>query len=115
MEQRRHIGDLFTPIAEPMTVADIRPETAQVFPEGFLWGAATSPYQIDGAVGNARLMKSLGATAYRFTFSWPRIFPGGTGSPNAKALGFYSRLLDELVVNGVQPFATLDHWDVPQS
>ena len=96
-----------------MTLADIRPETLRVFPEGFLWGAATSSYEIDGALSNARLMKSLGATAYRFAFSWPRIFPSGSGGPHPKAIDFYSRLLDELVVNGVQPFATLNHWDLP--
>jgi beta-glucosidase len=61
------------------------------------------------------LMKEVGATAYRFSISWPRIFPEGTGTPNAKGLDFYSRLVDELVAAGIAPFATLYHWDLPQA
>ena len=60
------------------------------------------------------LMKSLGATAYRFSISWPRIFPDGTGQPNEKGIDFYSRLVDELLGAGIEPFATLFHWDLPQ-
>jgi beta-glucosidase len=59
------------------------------------------------------LMKSIGATAYRFSVSWPRIFPDGAGQPNPKGLGFYSRLVDELLAAGIEPFATLYHWDLP--
>ena len=59
------------------------------------------------------LMKSIGATAYRFSISWPRIFPDGTGQPNPKGAGFYSRLVDELLAAGIEPFATLYHWDLP--
>jgi beta-glucosidase len=61
------------------------------------------------------LMKELGATAYRFSVSWPRIFPEGTGEPNPKGLGFYGRLVDELLKAGIEPFATLYHWDLPQA
>src|SRR5499425_3210778 len=61
------------------------------------------------------LMKDLGATAYRFSISWPRIFPEGTGQPNAKGLDFYSRLVDELKAAGIEPFPTLYHWDLPQA
>jgi beta-glucosidase len=61
------------------------------------------------------LMKDLGATAYRFSISWPRIFPNGTGEPNPKGLDFYSRLVDELKAAGIEPFATLYHWDLPQA
>jgi len=61
------------------------------------------------------LMKEIGATAYRFSISWPRIFPEGTGQPNAKGLDFYNRLVDELVAAGVEPFPTLYHWDLPQA
>ena len=61
------------------------------------------------------LMKSIGATAYRFSISWPRILPEGTGEPNPKGLDFYSRLVDELLEAGIEPFATLYHWDLPQT
>src|SRR5262245_56213884 len=60
------------------------------------------------------LMKSIGATAYRFSIAWPRIFPDGTGQPNQKGLDFYNRLVDELLAAGIEPFATLYHWDLPQ-
>jgi len=60
-------------------------------------------------------MKYLGATAYRFSISWPRSFPNGIGEPNANGLDFYSRLVDELKAAGIEPFATLYHWDLPQT
>src|SRR5690606_17257317 len=61
------------------------------------------------------LMEGIGATAYRFSIAWPRIFPEGTGSPNRKGLDFYQRLLDELSNAGIEPFVTLYHWDLPQA
>ena len=61
------------------------------------------------------LMQSIGVTAYRFSISWPRIFPQGTGRPNAKGLDFYDRLVDALLAAGIEPFATLYHWDLPQA
>jgi beta-glucosidase len=61
------------------------------------------------------LMRSIGANAYRFSIAWPRIFPQGTGTPNAKGLDFYNRLVDELVAAGIAPFPTLYHWDLPQA
>ena len=60
-------------------------------------------------------MKDLGATAYRFSISWPRIFPEGMGQTNAKGVDFYSRLVDELVAAGIAAFPTLYHWDLPQA
>ncbi|HLO80280.1 MAG TPA: family 1 glycosylhydrolase, partial [Chitinophagaceae bacterium] len=63
---------------------------------------------------DVKLMKDLGTNAYRFSISWPRIFPNGAGKPNPKGLDFYSKLVDELLANGIKPFATLYHWDLPQ-
>jgi beta-glucosidase len=122
------------------------------FPSDFLWGTATSAYQIEGAVKedgrgpsiwdryahthgtisdhrnadtatdhyhlyreDVQLMKALGAKAYRFSIAWPRVFPEGAGTPNPKGLDFYNRLVDELLANGIAPFATLYHWDLPQA
>ena len=64
--------------------------------------------------GDVQLMKNLGVKTYRFSISWSRIFPQATGKPNAKGLDFYNRLVDELLKNGITPFATLYHWDLPQ-
>jgi beta-glucosidase len=61
------------------------------------------------------LMKDIGANAYRFSIAWPRIFPEGTGEPNQKGVDFYRRLVDALLEAGVEPFATLYHWDLPQA
>ena len=64
---------------------------------------------------DVQLMKEMGAKAYRFSISWPRIFPNGDGQINLKGLDFYNRLVDELLNADIQPFATLYHWDLPQS
>ncbi len=61
------------------------------------------------------LLKGLGAKIYRFSVSWPRIFPEGAGKPNPQGLDFYSRLVDEMVAAGIDPFCTLFHWDLPQA
>lgn len=124
----------------------------QRFPADFVWGTATSAYQIEGAVeadgrgrsiwdsyshqpgkirdgsngdravdhvqrykDDVQLMKALGVTAYRFSIAWPRVFPDGTGAPNPRGLDFYDRLIDELLANGIAPYATLYHWDLPQA
>src|SRR5437762_9898868 len=121
-----------------------------LFPPDFLWGAATSAYQIEGSpladgagpsiwhrfshtpglVANAdrgdvacdhyrrweedvALMHELGLTAYRFSISWSRILPEGTGAVNQKGLEFYDRLVDALVAHGIRPMVTLYHWDLP--
>jgi beta-glucosidase len=63
---------------------------------------------------DVRLLAELGLTAYRFSTSWPRIQPGGSGPANERGLDFYSRLVDELLGAGVTPFLTLYHWDLPQ-
>ncbi len=122
------------------------------FPPGFVWGAATSSYQIEGAVDedgrgesiwdrfshapgrvwngdtgdvacdhyhryreDVSLMADLGLGAYRLSISWPRVLPEGTGRPNETGLGFYDRLVDELLAYGIDPFVTLYHWDLPQA
>ncbi|HMF75125.1 MAG TPA: GH1 family beta-glucosidase [Bryobacteraceae bacterium] len=64
---------------------------------------------------DVQLLKALGAKVYRFSISWPRVFPDGTGQPNDKGLAFYQRLTDELLANGIQPYCTLFHWDLPQA
>jgi beta-glucosidase len=61
------------------------------------------------------LMASLGLQTYRFSISWPRVIPFGTGAVNEKGLAFYDRLVDELLDKGIQPAATLFHWDTPQA
>jgi beta-glucosidase len=61
------------------------------------------------------LMKSLGVRTYRFSIAWPRVFPDGKGAANPKGLDFYDRLVDELLGAGIEPFATLYHWDLPQT
>lgn len=122
------------------------------FPENFIWGAATSAYQIEGAAHedgkglsvwdtfcrqpgrvwndhtgdiatdhyhrfpeDVKIMKDLGLKAYRFSVSWPRIFPTGRGAINEKGLAFYDRLTDALLEAGIEPWMTLYHWDMPQA
>jgi len=120
------------------------------FPEDFLWGVATSAYQIEGSpladgagpsdwhlfahepgcildggdgdiacdhyrryADDVRLMGHLGVDAYRFSVSWSRIFPEGHGRKNSAGLDFYERLIDRLLKEGIEPFLTIYHWDLP--
>lgn len=122
----------------------------RLFPAGFLWGAATSAYQIEGSpladgagpsiwhrfshtpgltsnnetgdiacdhynrwAADIKLMKGLGLNSYRFSISWSRVLPEGTGRVNQRGLDFYRRLVDGLVGQGIRPMATLYHWDLP--
>jgi beta-glucosidase len=61
------------------------------------------------------LMAELGARAYRFSTSWSRVLPAGTGDTNQPGLDFYDRLVDALLDAGVQPLINLFHWDLPQA
>lgn len=61
------------------------------------------------------LMRDLGAAVYRFSIAWPRVVPTGVGSVNPAGLDFYDRLVDELLAAGIEPWACLYHWDLPQS
>ncbi|GAB7126292.1 glycoside hydrolase family 1 protein [Silvimonas sp. JCM 19000] len=122
------------------------------FPAGFLWGAASAAYQVEGAwnvdgkglsvwdeftrepgrtfkgsngevavdhyhryAEDVALMAAMGMKAYRFSVSWPRIFPQGRGTPNEAGLAFYERLIDALLAHGIAPVLTLYHWDLPQA
>ena len=60
-----------------------------------------------------RLMKSMGIKAYRFSVSWTRVMPSGTGEINEKGMEFYHNLISELIDNGIEPYVTLFHWDYP--
>ncbi len=60
------------------------------------------------------LMKAIGVDAYRFSLSWPRLLPTGKGPVNPAGLDFYDRLIDGLLNAGIEPWATLYHWDLPQ-
>lgn len=62
---------------------------------------------------DAALMKRLGLKAYRFSISWPRLMPDGTGKVNPDGVRFYNELIDELLKNGIEPYVTLFHWDYP--
>ncbi len=120
------------------------------FPADFVWGAATSAYQIEGSPladgagpsiwrrfahtpgmmangdtgdiacdhyrrykDDVQLMRALGLQSYRFSVAWGRVLPDGIGRINPKGLDFYSRLVDELLENDIEPTATLFHWDLP--
>ncbi|MGR3708158.1 MAG: family 1 glycosylhydrolase, partial [Alterinioella nitratireducens] len=124
--------------------------TRNDFPEGFLFGAATSSYQIEGhgmggagpthwdsfaatpgnvvrAEDGARacdhytrwpedldLLRDLNVDIYRFSTSWARVLPEGTGTPNPEGLDFYDRLVDGMLERDLKPAATLYHWELPQ-
>jgi beta-glucosidase len=61
------------------------------------------------------LMRELGIDAFRFSIAWPRVLPEGRGAVNTRGLDFYDRLVDALLEAGIRPFATLYHWDLPQT
>ncbi|KAI3448933.1 hypothetical protein Pfo_005598 [Paulownia fortunei] len=125
------------------------------FPPGFMFGAASSAYQYEGAafeggkgpsiwdtfthkfpekiadqsngdVANdfyhlykedVKLLKYIGLDAFRMSISWPRILPRGklSGGVNKEGIAFYNNVFNELLANGIIPFVTLFHWDLPQA
>lgn len=62
---------------------------------------------------DVQMLKWLGVDAYRFSISWPRVLDIQTGKPRSQGLDFYSRLIDELLANGIKPVLTIYHWDLP--
>ena len=125
-------------------------EIIKKFPKNFIFGTATSSYQIegqkfggcglsnwdtfakkkgktfkghDGSIACAHilnfkkdldLVKECGLSAYRFSFSWPRLYPNQDGKINSLGLEFYDKLLDTLLEKNLLPFATFYHWDLPK-
>lgn len=63
---------------------------------------------------DVQTLKNLGVNSYRFSLSWARILPQGTGKVNRRGMDFYNRLVDRLLESGIQPNITLYHWDLPQ-
>ncbi len=59
------------------------------------------------------LVAAMGFGAYRFSISWPRVMPDGTGAVNAAGLDYYSRVVDACLAAGIEPWVTLYHWDLP--
>jgi beta-glucosidase len=130
----------------------VEPQNADIFPADFVWGVATSAFQIEGAASadgkgpsiwdtfcrqagaiadashgdiacehyqrldaDLDMIAGLGVDAYRFSVSWPRVRPSGSGAWNEPGLAFYERLIDGLIARGVKPYLTLNHWDLPQA
>jgi len=62
---------------------------------------------------DTQLLKNLGVSSYRMSIAWSRIFPEGRGQPNAKGVDHYKRVLDNLRENGIEPYVTMFHWDLP--
>ena len=60
------------------------------------------------------LMRKMNIPAYRFSVSWPRVLPNGTGAVNPKGIDFYNRVIDKCLKEGIEPWLTCYHWDMPQ-
>ncbi|XP_047313628.1 beta-glucosidase 44-like, partial [Impatiens glandulifera] len=122
------------------------------FPDGFVFGTATSAYQVEGMANQGGrgpciwdtfvkipgmeaeganadvavdqyhrykedidLLKNLNFEAYRFSISWSRIFPNGTGAINQEGVDYYNRLINYMVEKGITPYVNLYHYDLPQA
>lgn len=122
-----------------------------MFREDFVWGVASSAYQIEGRDADDgagkmiwdtfteeghildgkdayvacdhihrykddyKMMRLLGVKAYRFSVSWSRIMPEGTGRVNEKAITLYRDMIQEMHKNGITPYLTMYHWELPQA
>ena len=122
-----------------------------MFRDDFVWGVASSAYQIEGTDpddGRGRniwdtfieqggtyehhnaevacdhmhryeedfaMMRLLGIKAYRFSLNWSRIMPEGTGRVNEKAIKLYRSMIKSMIRNGITPYVTLYHWELPQA
>eukprot|EP00252_Welwitschia_mirabilis_P016498 TRINITY_DN3637_c0_g1_i5.p1 TRINITY_DN3637_c0_g1~~TRINITY_DN3637_c0_g1_i5.p1 ORF type:complete len:524 (+),score=34.51 TRINITY_DN3637_c0_g1_i5:57-1628(+) len=143
---------LFLGLQQSIAVAE--PLRKSSFPRGFIFGASTSAYQIEGSTAeggrgtstwdafshlpgkiddgsngdiatdsyhrykdDVKMLKDLGMSSYRFSISWSRVLPQGTvsGGINEEGIQYYHNLIDEILTNGIEPFVTLFHWDVPQA
>ncbi len=62
-----------------------------------------------------RIAKNMHFNSFRLSLSWPRIFPEGTGRVNQKGLDFYHKVIDECLVQNIEPWITLYHWDLPMA
>lgn len=62
---------------------------------------------------DVKIMKEIGLKAYRFSIDWSRVLPEGRGGVNEKGIAFYNALIDELLENGIEPYITLYHWELP--
>jgi beta-glucosidase len=85
--------------------------------DGAIAGGDTGEHAVDHyrrMPSDVALMAEMGLPAYRFSIAWPRVRPGA-GPPHQAGLDFYSRLVDELLEHGITPWATLYHWDLPQT
>lgn len=61
------------------------------------------------------MMRLLGVKAYRFSLSWARIIPEGTGKVNEKAVALYRDMMHCMIENGIVPYITMYHWELPQA
>lgn len=83
-------------------------------PQDKILSAVSKSTQDVIAVQDIKLMKTLGIKAFRMSIAWPRIQPQGTGPPNQAGLKFYGAVFDALIAEGIEPWVTLYHWDLPQ-
>ena len=64
---------------------------------------------------DAQLLKNMGVSTYRLSLAWSRIFPEGRGQPNSKGVDYYNRVIDNLLAQGITPYVTMFHWDLPSA